>query len=144
MPHRGKIVLKPPDLKGTTRIHMMWSEKEEEELVSQPKCWCTEHGRGCDLQGTSRNPPALHHGAGGGHTQLDRSKSETGNELQPSQAACRSLEPREGGQQVAAWWQLHSWAAVEERARRPSHSSTVNAVKCCHMAPVAEEEAHRE
>lgn len=123
MPHRGKIVLKPPDLKGTTRIHMMWSEKEEEELVSQPKCWCTEHGRGCDLQGTSRNPPALHHGAGGGHTQLDRSKSETGNELQPSQAACRSLEPREGGSR----WQLGGNCTVGQPWRREPEGQVIPA-----------------
>lgn len=48
------------------------------------------------------------------------------------------------GRQVAAWWQLHSWAALEKRARRPSDSSTVSAVKRCHMAPFAGEEAHRE
>lgn len=48
------------------------------------------------------------------------------------------------GRQVAAWWQLHSWAVLEKKARRPSNSSTVSAVKYRHMASFAEEEAHRE
>lgn len=34
MPHRGKVILKPPDPRETTRTHLMGSEKEEEELPS--------------------------------------------------------------------------------------------------------------
>lgn len=77
---------------------------------------------------TWREHTCLHHGAVGGHTELDHSKSKVGNELQPSRAACRSLEPREEDSECQAGrWQLGGNCTVGQPWRREPEGQAIPA-----------------